>query len=225
MPTIERSASTFTDAVLLRAARVLGALATGVAAPLVFVSSASAHHMTGGRVPATLFEGLMSGLAHPVIGLDHLFAVIALGVLASRLPKGALVVATFLLAALAGTGVHVARLDLPAAEIVVSVSVIALGTLLVAQARAAMAVLATFAFVAGIFHGYAYGESIVGAEATPLAAYLFGFTLIQLAVALGAGALARAVAAQPASAARMSRAIGAAAAVCGLFFLAKAIGI
>ncbi len=35
---------------------------------------------------------------------------------------------------------------------------------------------------AGIFHGYAYGEAIVGAETTALNAYLLGFSLIQLII-------------------------------------------
>ena len=37
--------------------------------------------------------------------------------------------------------------------------------------------------VAGIFHGYAYGESIVGAEMTSVVAYLAGFAIIQLVIA------------------------------------------
>jgi urease accessory protein len=39
---------------------------------------------------------------------------------------------------------------------------------------------------AGIFHGYAYGEAIIGAEMSPLAAYLVSFTLIQGGIALAA---------------------------------------
>jgi urease accessory protein len=38
--------------------------------------------------------------------------------------------------------------------------------------------------IAGLFHGYAYGESIFGAETTPLLAYLLGFTVIQLVVTM-----------------------------------------
>jgi urease accessory protein len=38
---------------------------------------------------------------------------------------------------------------------------------------------------AGIFHGYAYGESIIGAETTPLVAYMAGFACIQYSVAVG----------------------------------------
>ncbi|MFM7712127.1 MAG: HupE/UreJ family protein, partial [Microcystis sp.] len=46
--------------------------------------------------------------------------------------------------------------------------------------------LATLAMIAGIFHGYAYGESIIGARVAALVAYLIGFTVIQLAIAAGA---------------------------------------
>lgn len=37
--------------------------------------------------------------------------------------------------------------------------------------------------VAGLFHGYAYGEAIFGAEQAPLAAYLIGLVVIQTAIA------------------------------------------
>jgi urease accessory protein len=49
------------------------------------------------------------------------------------------------------------------------------------------------AAIAGLFHGYAYGEAIVGAQMTPLVAYLLGFTLIQYVVALVAQALGNVV--------------------------------
>jgi urease accessory protein len=45
--------------------------------------------------------------------------------------------------------------------------------------------------VGGLFHGYAYGESIFGAETTPLAAYLIGLVVIQSALAIGVAALTR----------------------------------
>jgi urease accessory protein len=47
--------------------------------------------------------------------------------------------------------------------------------------------------VAGLIHGYALGESIYGAERSPLVAYLIGLAVIQSAVALVAMGLARAV--------------------------------
>src|SRR5262249_1552904 len=57
-------------------------------------------------------------------------------------------------------------------------------------ARPAAAWTALFA-VAGLFHGYAYGESIFGAETSPLGAYLLGLIVIQSVVALGTAIVAR----------------------------------
>jgi urease accessory protein len=48
--------------------------------------------------------------------------------------------------------------------------------------------LASLFVAAGIFHGYAYGESIVGAEPAPLAAYVIGLGVIQYGIAVGSGA-------------------------------------
>jgi urease accessory protein len=45
--------------------------------------------------------------------------------------------------------------------------------------------------VAGLFHGYAYGESIFGAERTPLEAYLVGLVIVQSAIATGVALLMR----------------------------------
>ena len=38
---------------------------------------------------------------------------------------------------------------------------------------------------AGLFHGWAYGATIVGAEPTPIFAYLAGFGMVQMAIAIG----------------------------------------
>jgi urease accessory protein len=60
------------------------------------------------------------------------------------------------------------------------------GILLAGTSRLNPFLLAGTATAAGIFHGYAYGESIIGAEMTPLLAYLAGFALIQLIIAFAA---------------------------------------
>ena len=49
------------------------------------IEPALAHHPMGGRMPATFTDGLLSGLGHPIIGLDHLAAVLAIGCLAARI--------------------------------------------------------------------------------------------------------------------------------------------
>lgn len=145
---------------------------------------ALAHHATGGKIPANFFEGFLSGLAHPLIGLDHFAFVVAIGLLAAGQVRGALLPAGFVVAAMAGTGIHLLKLDLPGAEVAIAFSVIAFGAMLIWQNRPNWYVLALLGAIAGLFHGYAYGEAIVGAQMTPLVAYLLGFTLIQYGVAL-----------------------------------------
>ena len=55
-------------------------------------------------------------------------------------------------------------------------------------------ILAILFFASGVFHGYAYGESIVGAETAQLAAYVLGFGAIQYCIAVGSGAALRTIA-------------------------------
>ncbi len=166
----------------LKAAALLSAL---VAAP------AAAHHPMGGALPSTLSEGLLSGLGHPVIGLDHLAFLVAAGLIAGVAALSPLAPLAFVAASLAGVALHLALVDLPATEPVVALSVAAAGAALIgARAfRPAGLWAACFAF-AGLFHGYAYGESIIGAEPAPLGAYLVGLALVQSAIALGAWRLA-----------------------------------
>ncbi|MDY6783869.1 MAG: HupE/UreJ family protein [Cyanobacteriota bacterium] len=148
---------------------------------------AAAHHPMGGRAPSTVFEGLLSGVAHPVIGLDHLAFVIGVGLLAALKPeKGWWVPVAFVLATLGGTGIHLLGVDLPFPEILISASVLAAGILLAVSTNLKLLGAIALGIVAGIFHGYAYGEAIVGAQMTPLIAYLAGFAIIQLAIALSA---------------------------------------
>ncbi len=157
---------------------------------LLLAMPASAHHAMGGRLPNNFFEGFLAGLAHPVIGLDHFAFVVAVGLLASLKRQGFWVPVAFVGAALAGTGLHLLKLDLPLAEIFVAVSVLLMGSGLALPKSPNLGLMVTISAIAGVFHGYAYGESIVGAESTALVAYLLGFTAIQCAIALGGFKLA-----------------------------------
>jgi urease accessory protein len=147
---------------------------------------ALAHHALGSKLPTNLFEGFVSGLAHPVIGIDHFAFVVAVGLLSAGQQNGFLITAAFILAAMAGTGIHVLGFDLPFPEIIIASSVIAFGVMLVLSKKPNWFVLAVLGAVAGLFHGYAYGESIVGAQMAPLIAYLAGFSFIQYGIAMGA---------------------------------------
>jgi urease accessory protein len=152
---------------------------------------AAAHHVMGGRMPANFIEGLLSGLGHPVIGFDHFAAMVAIGCLAASQPRGAMLAVGYVVAMMIGAAAHVGELTVPAAEILVALSVIALGLFLL-RTRPIKSDMAFALFAgAGLVNGYALGESIAGAEPTPLYAYFAGLAFIQSAVALGAMTLAR----------------------------------
>jgi urease accessory protein len=153
---------------------------------LTFTTPAIAHHASGGEAPKSVLEGFITGLAHPVIGLDHFAFVIAIGLLAAVLRRGLVVPIAFLLAALAGTGLHLAALDLPAAELMISASVLLFGLLIATGRQLNIAAVVALSALAGIFHGYAYGEAVVGAEVSAIVAYLIGFTVIQGVIATAA---------------------------------------
>lgn len=88
------------------------------------------------------------------------------------------------MAALGGTGLHLLQVDLPGTEVAIALSVIALGLILSLRKQLNFKVLVGLAAIAGLFHGYAYGEAIVGAQMSPLIAYLTGFTLSQYLIAM-----------------------------------------
>ena len=151
---------------------------------ILFPSSTMAHHAMDKRVPSTFMEGVLSGLAHPVIGLDHLAAILAVGLLAAMFVRGHLLPLAFLAAAFAGVVVHVDGATVPFGESLVALSLVILAASLWWRAKISVAYVIGLFAAAGFFHGYAYGEAIVGAEATPLAAYLAGLTVVQYALSL-----------------------------------------
>lgn len=162
-----------------------------VSAFLLTATPASAHHATGGATPANFFEGFLSGLAHPIIGLDHFAVVVSVGLLAAINQQGILIPIAFVLTAMLGTGAHLAGLTIPGVELFVTGSILLFGLLLVVQNRPRPPILIGLSAIAGLFHGYAYGEAIFGAKMMPLFAYLAGFTVIQLVVSLGTFGIAK----------------------------------
>lgn len=177
--------------------------------PLVLLlpSAALAHHPLGGEAPQTVFHGLLSGLAHPVIGIDHLAFVVLIGIAAALTGRALTGPFAFIGATLLGTALHLARIELPLAELVITASVVVLGALLVMGRQVAGPVaLAGFA-LAGVFHGWAYGEAVVGATPMPIFAYLLGFGVIQLAIAAGTAQLIHRTLAQGMVRARIAAAL------------------
>ncbi len=169
------------------------AMRAACAVPLFLAgaSPAFAHHVSGGETPVTFGEGLLSGLGHPVIGVDHFAFIVAVGIAAALAGRLLPLTVSFALGALAGCLVHVAGVNLPVAELVIAATVLLLGAIIATNRQLPAIMLGTLFAFAGLFHGWAYGGSILGAQEMPLVAYLTGFTMIQLAIAVFAGMVTR----------------------------------
>jgi urease accessory protein len=164
-----------------------------LAAIAMLADPALAHHVMGGRMPVTFADGLLSGLGHPVIGLDHFAAVVAVGCLAAAHRAGPALAIGFVLAMIAGVAAHVRGTTVLGAEILVALSVIVLGAMLLRRRQMSVGAALGLFVAVGLIHGYVLGESISGAEASPLTAYFIGLAAIQGVMALAAMAAARAV--------------------------------
>lgn len=163
--------------------RLLQCLASGAILALG-AAPASAHHVMGGQPPLSVFEGLVSGLAHPVIGMDHLAFVIALGLAAAFMSDGLKLVALFILGTFAGVLAGGLSTSVPHLELLVSFSIVLLGIGFVAKQLGRSIVWWAFAAAAGVLHGMAYGESIAASPPAGVASYLIGLALAQTMLAL-----------------------------------------
>jgi urease accessory protein len=140
-------------------------LLTGAAAP------ALAHTGVGS------VEGLAQGLLHPLTGLDHLLAMVAVGLWAglvggkARIAYPVAFVATMALAgawAMAGG-------QLPGAEIGIAVSIVILGLAIALKASPPLAAGALACGIFAIFHGFAHGAELP--ENASGFAYAVGFII------------------------------------------------
>lgn len=183
----------------------------------------AAHHPMGGMTPSTFTEGLLSGFGHPIIGLDHLAFVIGVGLIALMLGRRFSLPLAFIGATVAGVAVHLASIGLPAVETVIALSVLVIGTLVISGKSLPTLGFAALFAIAGLFHGFAYGEAIFGAETTPLLAYLLGFSVIQYVIALGAGYAVQGFKEMSEKAIANLRIAGGVVAGIGLVFLAEAV--
>ncbi len=176
----------------MRAVRMLAFTSAGLALPL----PALAHHPMGGAAPATLLEGVLSGVAHPVIGLDHFAFLIAAGFLAgaAREPRASAALPAFLVAGLAGAALFLAGIGLGPVEAVVAFTTLALGALLLGrsgEARLRPGLLTMALAAAGLFHGQALAEAVEGSPGGVVVAYLLTLVLVQGFIGIGAALLRR----------------------------------
>jgi urease accessory protein len=108
-------------------------------------------------------HGVVAGLLHPVGGLDHVVAMVAVGLWAGLIGGRALLLpAAFLGGMTLGAALGMAGVPVPLVEHGILASMIVLGGLVAAAVRlpaaAAMAVAAVF----GLLHGHAHGTEMVG---------------------------------------------------------------
>jgi urease accessory protein len=142
--------------------------------------AALAHHPTGGMMPTSARHGFLSGLGHPVIGFDHLAYLVGLTMLAAGFGRPLTIPAGFVAALIGGVLLHVAGVALPHVESLVTLSVVFVGMMLALALRRLPAALVAVLAAGGLLHGFALGEAVVGAETTPILAYLAGIAVIQV---------------------------------------------
>lgn len=137
-------------------------------------------------------HGFVHGFLHPVGGLDHLLAMIAVGLFAAYLGGRALwlVPATFVAVMALGGLLGVSGVALPYVEVGIALSVIVLGALVALRLQFPVVLAMTIVGVFAIFHGYAHGAELP--EAASGLAYGIGFmiatALLHLAgIAVGLG--------------------------------------
>ena len=137
----------------------------------LFAGTASAH--TGDHTAA----GFAGGLTHPLLGLDHLLAMIAIGLWAAQQGGRALwaVPAAFVGAMGLGGGLAWSGGVLPHVETALALSVLVLGLLIATRRQWAVTAGMTIAAVFALFHGYAHGLEMP--QAASPARYAMGFVL------------------------------------------------
>lgn len=153
---------------------------------MITATAASAHpgHDAG--------TGFASGLLHPMLGLDHLLAMVAIGFWSVRqsttMKNGTplFVIGGMIL----GAGIAWGGMSLPGVETGIALSVLLAGILIATMAKLPTVVGGTLVAAFMVFHGFAHGTEMPAGSA--LAAYLAGFSIGTLAltfVGRGLGAL------------------------------------
>jgi urease accessory protein len=147
-------------------------LTGGLAAILALLPMAAmAHTGTGADL------GVLRGFLHPLTGLDHILAMVAVGVFAAQLCRRSIwaVPAAFVVAMAAGAPLGYFGMPLPMVEQGIALSVIVMGLAVASGVKMpvgfAMALVAVFA----VFHGHAHGAE--GAGAGSFLGYAAGFVV------------------------------------------------
>ena len=119
----------------------------------------------------------MSGFGHPIGGLDHVLAMVMVGVLAFQLGGRAvwLAPATFVTVMGAGGLIGMAGAEIPFVETGVALSIVVFGAMLAFGVKTPVAASMALVGLFAVFHGHAHGAEMP--EAAGAAAYAAGFML------------------------------------------------
>lgn len=151
------------------------ALALLLAAPAI----ASAH--PGHPQPDGISQSFIEGLMHPLTGLDHLCAMVVLGIWSAMTARRMwLAPLAFALAMLGGALLGRAGLPLPAVEPMIAVSLLALGLLTATRTQLSGTAGIVMAALFALFHGHAHGTEL--SESSVAHAYVGGFMLMTVAL-------------------------------------------
>lgn len=196
--------------------RPAGAAWSALAFALVVAPVTALAHQEAGQA-----AGFVAGLSHPVSGLDHVLAMIAVGLWGAVLGPPAvwvLPVAFPLVMALGGL-MGLLGFPLPGVEIGIAVSAIVLGAMVLAEVRPPLWLAALIVAFFAIFHGHAHGRELP--EGTSALLYSLGFVVATgLLHAVG---IVLGVAHRWASGRRLVQLAGGGVALAGLFFLWRAV--
>jgi urease accessory protein len=132
-------------------------------------------------------HGFAAGFLHPLMGLDHMLAMLGVGIWAAQLGKRAawLVPAAFVAVMIAGAGLALSGIGMPMVEFGIAGSVLVIGTLIALGTRLPVGLAMGLAGLFALFHGHAHGTELPGL-ADP-AAYGAGFVAATMLLH-GAGA-------------------------------------
>ncbi len=189
-----------------------------VVAAVMLLGDGTAWAHTEEGVPG----GLASGFLHPLTGLDHVIAMVSVGLWGALLGAPAIWVLpiTFPLVMAIGGVLGVTGTPVPQPELMIALSAVVLGLVVAFGVRVPLWVAGLVVAFFAIFHGYAHGQELPEA-ANPLA-YGIGFVVatgLLHAVGIGIGVLTRWRAGTV-----VVRALGAAVACFGAVFLRSALG-
>lgn len=146
--------------------------------PLVFaLGSLAAPAMVSAHAAEATGSGFMAGLMHPIRGLDHVLAMLSIGLWGSQLGAPGIWVlpVAFPMMMAVGGVLGIAGVPLPGTEIGIAFSVIMLGAVIALDFRPSLGVAVAIAAVFALFHGYAHGVELPAH--TGAVAYSAGFVL------------------------------------------------